>query len=265
MEDSFGLNVGAASTEEEYMGLWNPDGGIGGGGLLGGGGFSSGSMLRNSGTLAIERVARTRDLRPEVVVVAHEKTAREELGVHPGESWSWSRHAEVEVLKHVDKFKTLGRVIAAVAKGLDEGRTKGLPQMQAYFHQFYRVLEDTAKDPNHDMAWSYPLLGVKDPFAPRAKTKWSAMEQSALALYHKEEHALDQVRKMYGSHAATAGTGASASGGSGSSGSQTIDQQIKAAVNAELKKRGKDGQKGRGKGDEGRGRGKGARADAAES
>ena len=106
---------------------------------------------------------------------------------------------------------------------------------------------------------------LKDPFAPRAKTKWSAMEQSALASYHKEEHALEQVRKMYGSHATTSTTGASSSSGSGGSGSQSIDQQIKAAVNAELKKRGKNGQKGRGKGDEGRGRGRGARADAAES
>ena len=112
------------------------------------------------------------------------------------------------MLKHVDKFKTFGRVIAAVAKGLDEGRMKGLPQKQAYFHQFYRVLEDTAKDPNYDMAWSYPLLGVKDPFAAQAKTKWSAMEQSALAMYYKEEHALEQVRKMYGSHTTTSTTGA---------------------------------------------------------
>ena len=68
------------------MGLWNPDGG--GGGLLSGGGSSSSGMMRNSGTLAIERVARTRDLRPEVVTVAREKSAREELGVHPEESWS---------------------------------------------------------------------------------------------------------------------------------------------------------------------------------
>ena len=56
------------------MGLWNPDGG--GGGLLSGGGSSSSGMMHNSGTLAIERFARTRDLRPEVVTVGR---AREEV------------------------------------------------------------------------------------------------------------------------------------------------------------------------------------------
>ena len=137
--------------------------------------------------------------------------------------------------------------------------------MQAYFHRLYRVLEDTVKGPMHDMAWSKPLSRVKSLCAPRARTRWLAMEQSALARDHKEEHALDQVRRMYRTRAPTSATVRSASSSSISASSHTIDQQIKGVVSAEVKKRGKDGQSGRGKGDEDRGRERGALADGAQS
>ena len=184
VEEAFGLNTAVASTEEEYNSLWNGD-------LAG----SSAAGLRGAG--ALDRIRRTRESRPEVVIVAHEKTAREVLQVLPGEAWSWSRHATAEVLPYCKTFKTLRRVIVAVAAGLGVGRTRGAEHQSAYFHHLYRVLENAAKDPEHDLSWSLPILGITDPDDPRPRAGWAAAEASALASFHKEQYALEQVRAAY--------------------------------------------------------------------
>jgi len=209
-------------------------------------------MLCSSGTLVMESMARSRDLgRPKVVIVAHKEGARTELKVHPKGSGSWTRRAEIEVVRHVDKFRALRRVSATVARDLDEGRTRRLPQMQAYVHRLYRVREDTATDPMHDRAWNKPLSRVKGLCAPRVRKRWSAMEQSPLGRDHKEELALDQVKRMHWIRAPTSAARRSASSSSRSTGSHILVRQIKGVVSAKVKERIKEGQSGRGKGDEG--------------
>ena len=231
IEEQFGLHVGGATTEEEYSNLW----GEGAHGITG--------SLKLGGAQALEKIRKTRVNRPDLVVVSHEKSARADLRTLPGESWSWTRHCEAECLEAAGTHKTLARVTVAVAAGLDEMRTGSLEQGQAFFHHLYRVLESTCKDPAHDLGWSYPILGVKDPGAPRPRTGWAPAESAALAAHHKEEHLMDQVRKAYGG-----------GGKDGGKGDRQVEQEIQNRVNAELRKR-----KGKEKGD-GRGRGGGGAA-----
>ena len=86
-------------------------------------------------------------------------------------------------------------MLAAVAAGLDEGRTGGPDRMAAYFHHLYRVLESAAKEPGHDLAWGFPILGIEDPDAGRSKAGWAPAEDAALAAYRKEEQLTEQVRR----------------------------------------------------------------------
>ena len=181
VEDDFGLGTSAMGSEDEYAGLWN--------------GEAARSASRPGGALAIERIRRTREVHPEVVVVSHEKTARQSMGVLPGEAWSWRRHCYDQVLPHVKTFRTLRRMLVAVAAGLDEGRMGGPDRMAAYFHHLYRVLESAAKEPGHDLAWGFPVLGIEDPDSGRSKAGWAPAEDAALAAYHKEEHLMEQVRR----------------------------------------------------------------------
>ena len=92
-------------------------------------------------------------------------------------------------------FRTLRRMLAAVAAGFDEGRMGGPDWMAAYFHHLYRVLESATKEPGHDLAWGFPVLGIEDPDAGRSKAGWAPAEDAALAAYHKEEHLMEQVRR----------------------------------------------------------------------
>ena len=93
---AYGFGVGAAASDADYDNLWTGTSSGSGGG---GGGY------RMTGHLALERIRRTREERPELVTVAHERTARANLRVLPGESWSWLRHAYSEVLLHVEKLR----------------------------------------------------------------------------------------------------------------------------------------------------------------
>ena len=88
-------------------------------------------------------------------------------------------------------------MIVAVAAGLDEGRAHGYERMSAYFHHMYRVLESAAKDAEHDLTWSFPMLGIEDPDAQQREAGWSAAEATALATWHKERHMMEQVRVSY--------------------------------------------------------------------
>ena len=151
-------------------------------------------------------------------------------------------------------------MVQAVAAGLDEGRTKNLEVMNAFFHQFYRVLEETSKDENHNMNWAYPMLNIKDPFAPRPRTGWASMERNALTLYHREEHTMEQVRKQYSGSQASGGGAGKGEGGGGKNGDGAMAEQVKRMVAAELKRK-----KGEGKDTKGaaKGGGRGAQGGGA--
>ena len=231
LEESFGLGQAAATSPEDYAQLATA---------------ALGPGARGSGAVLLDRMKRTRIERPEVVVAAAEKALTEELRVLPGEGWSWQRHASMEVIPACGNFTTLKRAVQLVAGALDEGRTRGLEQQNAFLHHAYKVLETAARDPNHDMAYGWPILGLPDPAGPR-RAQWAPAETAALAAYHREAAALLQIQKSATSGAASSSAGAAASAPDGASGAaaQDLAKQIKAAVKDALKGKGKGKQKGK--------------------
>ena len=83
-------------------------------------------------------------------------------------------------------FSTLKRMLVLVAACLDEGRVYGLEQQQALLQHVYKVLEATARDPAHEMQWSWPLLGITDP-AGRPRSNWAPGEAAALVAFHRDD------------------------------------------------------------------------------
>jgi hypothetical protein len=203
--------AGSAASLSEYLNLLS---GAGTPGDSGGSG-SVGGASRAGGLWALERIKRTRRERPELVLEAAESIAKEQLGVLSGESWNWRRHAESELLPHCGNFSTLKRMIVLIAACLDEGRVYGPQQQHALLQHAYKVLEATAKDPSHEMQWSWPLLGIADP-AGRKRSNFAPGEAAALVAFHRDEAALEESKKKLsgsGSHHAEA----SPSGGDDSS------------------------------------------------
>lgn len=189
--------AGAAGSLAEYMNLLS--GASGGSDQSGAGGASS----RAGGLWALERIKRTRRERPDLVVEAAEAIAKEQLGVLSGEAWNWRRHVESELLPVCGNFSTLKRMLVLVAACLDEGRVYGLEQQQALLQHVYKVLEATARDPAHEMQWSWPLLGITDP-AGRPRSNWAPGEAAALVAFHRDEAALEESKRKLagGSHRA---------------------------------------------------------------
>ena len=117
---------------------------------------------------------------------------KKDLGVLPGESW---RHAYEEVLGHCGHFTSLKRFICMVAAALDEGRAGSLERQQAMLCQIYTVCESAAKDPSHDLAWGWPVLGIRDPDG-RAQPGWAPAESAAVIAFHRENAALESAKKL---------------------------------------------------------------------
>ena len=51
--------------------------------------------------------------------------------------------------------------------------------------QIYTVCESAAKDPSHDLAWGWPVLGIRDPEG-RAQPGWAPAESAAVIAFHRE-------------------------------------------------------------------------------
>ena len=204
-------DLGGAGSLNEYLNLLG--GAIGGDG---GGGALAGVNAEVGGLWAFARIKRTRRERPELVMEAAESIVRDQLGVLGTESWNWRRHTEQELLPLCGNFTTLKRMLAVLGAALDEGRTYGLPQQQAFLAHAYKVMEATARDPNHEMQWSWPLLGITDP-AGRKRPNWAPGEAAALVAFHRDEAALEDSKKRLTSAGsrdtpfAGAGTGGEAS------------------------------------------------------
>ena len=129
---------------------------------------------------------------------AAESIAKEQLGVLGSEAWNWRRHTEQELIPLCGNFSTLKRMLAILSAALDEGRTYGLPQQQAFLQHAYKVMEATARDPHHEMQWSWPLLGITDP-AGRKRPNWAPGEAAALVAYRRDEAALEDSKKKLAS------------------------------------------------------------------
>ena len=189
---------GAAASVEEYLNMTR-------GGHLGGEASLSEGASSRGGLALIQRVVRTRQEQPGVVVAAHEGIVRDRLNVLPGESWSWHRYTEKEILPFAGNFKTLRRAAVLVASALDEGRSHSYERQHAFLVQALSVLESASKDPDHDLAWSWPLLGVVDPDGP-PRPHLAPAEAHAIAAFHRDESSLLAARRSLGA-SATPGQG----------------------------------------------------------
>ena len=159
-----------------------------------------------------------------------------------GEAWSFRRHGEQELIPMCGNFSTLKRIIMMLACALDEGRAYGAEAQTAFLLHAYRVAEATARDPQHEMQWPWPLLGVPDP-AGRPRASWAPGESAAVVAFHREEAALEDSKRKLGRNA-----------GEGSGGQLTDVQQVpgwlRARILAEAKNKAVGGKaaKGDGKG-----------------
>ena len=113
---------------------------------------SCGSGVKLGGRALLEKVRKTREEYPAIILASREAGVKKDLGSPPGESWSRTRHAYEEVIDHCGHFKSLKRFICMVAAALDEGRAGSLERQQAMLCQIYTVCESAAKDPSHDLA-----------------------------------------------------------------------------------------------------------------
>ena len=197
--------------------------------------INQGTGSKVSGQWALERIKRTRRERPEVVFQAGVDAVTEQLGVLEGEAWSFRRHADTELIPQCGNFATLKRMLAVIAAALDEGRTHGAASQAAFLIHVYRVLEATARDPNHEMQWPWPLLGIPDP-AGRARPSWAPGESAAVVAYHREEAALEESKKKLSRRSDDPPTDAS-----------HVPGWLKAKIVAEAKGKGKGGRGGQGK------------------
>lgn len=127
VEEMFGVGDSRTMSEDEYdtFGL----------------GDAPHSIGRASSGMTLERIKKTRERCPELVIVSHEKTAKAALGELPGEAWRWMRHFEKEVPPHAREFKTLKRMGAMVAAIFNEMRTTTPERGQAMLHHVCRCVE----------------------------------------------------------------------------------------------------------------------------
>ena len=235
VEEAFGLNQsGLAGSADLLEGA-----GFGLGAPPGLGGNVSWGVNRSSGFMALERIKRTRRENSGVIVSAGERSVMEDLRVLPGESWSWLRHAESELLPSCGTFATLKRVIVMVACALDEGRAVSLEAQQAFLVHVYRVLEQAAKEDKHDLGYGWPILGVPDPVA-RRRPAWAPAEAAALASYYRDEAALETARRTLGRNPSRPNT--EDEDGKGGR------RETRRKTQEELARRGREGKGGRGDG-----------------
>ena len=152
------------------------------------------------------------------------------------------RLAIAPALRFLQTFK---RMIAMVSAALDEGRTGSLERQHSLLVHIYVVLEAAAKDPAHELAWGWPLLGIADPEG-RPRVGWAPAEVASLAAYHKEEAVLEAAKKALGERASGSGRKGGGAAGDNPIVAGTLVDSIRDAVRAEVRR-----VKGVGKGDAG--------------
>jgi len=211
-----GLEVGAFGNAEAY------------GGIPG--------IESRSGLAQLQRLLRTRRSHPEAVIGSHESIAKERLGALTGDSWTWRRYVAQELLPFCGNFVTLKRLVVMLAGALDEGRQGSLLQQHAYLTQALAVAEGAAKDPNHDLGWGWPMLGLPDP-GERPIAHWAPVESSAVAAFHKEQMTLAEARKRHHVGAGREGDAAAASSSSADGGSVPIKDLVKKEIAAAASRR----------------------------
>ena len=215
-------------------------------------GSGTGAGADRLGAVQIERIRRTTEKRPDLIVLSLERETMRRLMVLPGESWSFSRHAREQVLPLAGGHHTLRKVIVGLAHLLDLARTESPTRVYAFATQFYKATQAAAAHPNKEWAYGWPLLGLDDPDTP-ARPIFSPTEHAALAAWHRDQSVIDRgaVPGLVGAgHAAPLRKGA----GRGSCAPETPgggDSEADSKLKAEVIKLRKDLQEAKKKGGKG--------------
>jgi hypothetical protein len=146
--------------------------------------------------MAMQRIQSTGRLRPDVVVEASERAAQAESRVYPGEQWPWTIHTERDLLPDAGNIATLKRMLMRSAAALDVGRIYGLEVQNAYLRRIHKVLSDMAGDRDHNVEWSWPILGIADAGSLRRRSTWAPAETAALTACRKDEATLLQAKQL---------------------------------------------------------------------
>jgi hypothetical protein len=173
----YDLNLATAGSVEELESL----------------GVSSESLGR-LGSVQIQRLNLTREKHPSLVSEAHARSVRTEMGVLPGEAWSYGKHAEGHVLPRAAGHHGLRKFVAILAHALDLERTRTPEHTMAFLHQAYKAASAAACHPQKQWEYGWPLLGLKDPDGP-ALPSFTAAEHASLASFHREK---EVVQKNFG-------------------------------------------------------------------
>jgi len=184
-----------------------------------------------SGLAQLQRLLRTRRSHPEAVIGSHESIAKERLGALTGDSWTWRRYVAQELLPFCGNFVTLKRLVVMLAGALDEGRQGSLLQQHAYLTQALAVAEGAAKDPNHDLGWGWPMLGLPDP-GERPIAHWAPVESSAVAAFHKEQMTLAEARRRHHVGNGKEGDAGAASSSSADGAAVSVKELVKKEIAA---------------------------------
>ena len=86
------------------------------------------------------KVIKTRECRPDVLLERHFRRVKQQLRVLAGEARSFSRYNDQMVQGHCGNFKTLRRMLAAVAGTMDEHRTASAERAVAMTSRLYLKL-----------------------------------------------------------------------------------------------------------------------------
>ena len=154
--------------------------------------------LGRLGAAQLERLKRTREKHPDLVTQAHEQEVQREMGVLPGESWSYMRHARERVLPASQGHHGLRKTVTLLAHALDLHRTQGPEHAEAFLHQAYKAAQAAAYHPQKQWAYGWPLLGLEDPDGS-ARPGFTPSEHAALAAYHRDQELLQRQLESPGS------------------------------------------------------------------
>ena len=196
---AFGLQGAHAESADEFDALLDD---VQSAGLSG--------VDRLNGASLTAKVIKTRECRPDVVLESHSRRVKQQLRVLPGGSLEFFSIQRTNGPRSLWKFQN----VATHAGGScwNSGRTSdpSTERAMAMTSHLYLVLEAAAADPQHNLGWAWPLLGLPDSEG-RHNMQLSPLEQSGLISFqrnrclrrsktstHESGHASDRFPKLQG-------------------------------------------------------------------
>ena len=175
-DSDYGFSVTPASTVEEAELL------------MGGAPATSGA----SGAAGLERLKLTMEKRPDLILLAFERSIKKTLGVLPGEAWTVQRHAKEQVMPAAGNHGALKRTILILAHLLDLARTEEPARAFAFAAQAYKAAHAAALHPSKEWRYGWPLLNLEEPDMP-ARVPYTPGEFAALASWHKDAAIIEKA------------------------------------------------------------------------